>query len=74
MNIAGLYNRMGCDLKVEEFYERALEGYEAQLGKDNHYTKKYVENFKETLEYYKNSERPAELIESYPGLGFEEVD
>ncbi|GMI09400.1 hypothetical protein TrLO_g6828 [Triparma laevis f. longispina] len=54
--------------KAEELYERALEGYEAQFGKDHEDTKRCAKNFKLCLKVSGNSERLAALISSYPGL------
>ncbi|GMH53868.1 hypothetical protein TL16_g01550 [Triparma laevis f. inornata] len=74
MNIAIVYKGVEDYEKAEPLYQKALEGREAQLGKDHMRTKKCAKNFKICLEKSGNSERLAELIESYPGLAFEEVD
>ena len=48
-------------MKAEELYERALEGYEAQLGKDHVDTMRCAENYRNFLEASGNSAGLAEL-------------
>ncbi|GMH78123.1 hypothetical protein TL16_g07678 [Triparma laevis f. inornata] len=74
MHIALVYGVLNDYEKAEELFERALEGWEAQVGKDHKDTKMCSEIFKICLEASGNCERLAELISSYPGLAFEEVD
>ncbi|GMH64982.1 hypothetical protein TL16_g04087 [Triparma laevis f. inornata] len=74
-NIAIIYDDGLKDYgKAEEMYQTALEGYEAYLGKDHEASKNCAKNFKINLEGSGNSEMLSQLILSYPGLAFEEVD
>ena len=56
MNIATIYNDGLKEYeKAEELYQRALKGYEAQLGKDHDYTKDSARNFRICLKLSGNS-------------------
>ena len=72
MNIANIYYYARNFVKAEELYERALKGFEAQLGKDHQDTKRCARNFRNCLKVSGNSERLAALISSYPGLAVKE--
>ncbi|GMH83407.1 hypothetical protein TL16_g09587 [Triparma laevis f. inornata] len=66
MNIAIVYDYMEDYVKAEELYERALEGKEAQLGKDHESTKECVNNCKNCLEESGNNvARLEELLIAY---------
>ena len=55
--------------KAEELYQRALEGNEAQLGKDHEDTKQSAMNLRDC--FYRMA---ADLEERYPGLDGDEDD
>lgn len=66
MNI-GVYKHTEDSGKAEELYERVLEGFEAQLGKDHRHTKHCAKYFKICLEASgKDQERLNVLKEAYP--------
>ncbi|GMI08052.1 hypothetical protein TrLO_g12584 [Triparma laevis f. longispina] len=79
---AHIYDALENYGKVEELYERSLEGYEAQFGRDQKMTKMCSKYFSTCSNNSGNVDRLAELITSYPGLyhpsypclAFEEVD
>ncbi|GMH71398.1 hypothetical protein TrLO_g3878 [Triparma laevis f. longispina] len=68
MNIAIIYDNLKDYGKAEELYERALEGKEAQLGKDNESTINCARNLKTCLEASGNNKRLAQLLAVYPKL------
>ncbi|GMH79762.1 hypothetical protein TL16_g08265 [Triparma laevis f. inornata] len=68
MNTAIVYMSLKDYGKAGELYERVLDGYEAQLGKDHEETKRCSRNFKTFLNASGDSERLAQLITSYSGL------
>ena len=74
MNIAIVYKKTEDYGKTEELYERALEGYEAQLEKNHGDTKRCARNFAICLEASGNVDRLEQLKAVYPLLGVEEVD
>ena len=67
-NMASLHAKFHDFGKAEELYQRALEGYEAQLGKDNNRTMDCANNFKIVLKRSRNVDRLAELKKAYPNL------
>ncbi|GMH65791.1 hypothetical protein TrLO_g14505 [Triparma laevis f. longispina] len=67
-NIAIVYKCLKNYGKAEELYERALEGYEGPLGKDNKKTKDCAFNFKHCLKATGNEERLVALTTAYPWL------
>ena len=56
----------GSYMEAEGFYFRALEGNEAQLGKDHVDTKRCAENLNNCLKMSGNSEKLAALKGAYP--------
>ena len=50
MNMAIVYKTQKDYGEAEEMYQRALKGYEAQLGKDHTSTKNCTRSFKNCLE------------------------
>ena len=65
-NIVGVYTEGLKDYgKAEQYYERLLEGYEAQLEKDHGDTKRCVRNFMIYLGASGNSTGLAQLKKSY---------
>ncbi|GMH98898.1 hypothetical protein TrLO_g14207 [Triparma laevis f. longispina] len=69
MNIACVYDE-GLENygKAEELYESALEGKEAQLGKDEENTIRSARNLRNCLVRSGNYERLAQLLAVYPKL------
>ena len=57
--------------KAEELYRRALEGYEAQLGKDHEYTKDGAHNLALCLEQAGEKEKLRKVLEEYPHIATE---
>ncbi|GMI17231.1 hypothetical protein TrLO_g9450 [Triparma laevis f. longispina] len=68
VNIAVIYKVTWDYEKAEELYERALEGYEAQHGKDHEDTKRCARNFMTCLARSGNIESRAQLICHHPWL------
>lgn len=69
MNIAIVYNMMEDYGKAEGLYQRALEGREAQLGRDHEDTMRCAENHLRCLEASDDhTERLEELLIAYPWL------
>ena len=69
MNIANVHN-VGSENygKAEELYQRALEGYEAQLGNDHIETMRCAENYRDCLKSSGNSAVLIELKKSHPNV------
>ncbi|GMH50519.1 hypothetical protein TL16_g00796 [Triparma laevis f. inornata] len=67
INIAVVYDKQGDLGEAEEYLERGLEGFEAQLGKDHETTKRAVQSLyvarPNFLEHIGNSAGLAELEE-----------
>ena len=70
INIAIVYHDLKDYGKAEEMYQRALEGYEAQLGKDHKDTMRCAENFLIHLGRSGNSAAMAELKKAHPNVEF----
>ena len=69
MNIGIVYRDGMKDYrKAEELYRRALEGYEAQLGKDNENTKNCAKNLAGCLAKAGERKRLRKVLEEYPHL------
>ena len=66
MNIASVRALIEDYGKAEELYQRALEGYEAQLGKDHEDTMRCAGNYLHFLKASWNSAGLAELKKAYP--------
>ena len=54
--------------KAEELYRRALEGYEAQLGKDHEHTKQCAKNLAACLAKDGERKRLRKVLEEYPHI------
>ena len=54
--------------KAEEMYQKALEGYEAQLGKEHIDTTRCAENYRDYLEESGNKEGMAHLKKGHPNV------
>ena len=68
-NIASDYTSLMDFGKAGPLYERTLEGFEAQFGKDHTDTKMCAENYQVCLQYRGNNvERLAQLKRTYPHL------
>ena len=69
MNIAIVYDDgLKAYGTAEELYKRALEGKEAQLGKDHESTKRSAENYRNCLQCSGNSAGLIELKKSHPNV------
>ena len=68
LNIAVIYKAQKDYGKAEELYERALEGHEAQLGKDHKTTKLCVRNLRNYYRESGNSTAMAELKRSHSNI------
>ena len=60
--------------KAEEFYQKALEGYVAQLGKESEATKRCARNFAIVLEKEREKTKLRKLLDDYPHLLSERWD
>ena len=58
-------------IKAEEFYRRALNGYERSLGKENKYTENYARNVTVLLEETKDKVKLKKVLRDYLHLGKE---
>jgi tetratricopeptide (TPR) repeat protein len=69
MNIGVVYLEGMKDYeKAEELYRRALEGNEAQLGKDHEDTKRCAKNLAICLHAAGEKEKLRKVLEEYPDL------
>ena len=68
-NIAGVYSRgLKNYEKAEELYQRALEGYEAQLGKDHVHTKGCARNLANSFAKAGEKLKLRKIIDDYPHI------
>ena len=75
MNIANVYNGGLKDYgKAEELYQRALEGYEAQLGKDHEDTKTCAMNLAICFAKAGEKSKLRKIIDKYPHILIEEPE
>ena len=69
MNIAGVYlGGLEDYRKAEELLQRALEGYEAQLGKDHRSTKTCAGNLATCLAQAGEKLKLRKIIDEYPHI------
>ena len=68
-NIAGVYSRgLKNYEKAEELYQRALEGYEAQLGRDHEDSKSCAKNLAKCFFLAGDRLKLKKIISKYPHI------